>query len=221
MTNLQLPPPAVLAQLRQPEVIKLAREYRRLDELERELQAQAHKLRTAGMAEARTADTDSVADAVRNEKPIPKATAVDKAQAALDELERHLAGASQAKAGAARELIQAIEAARAKMDERLEDEALKRREALRTAVVALDGAQGELGEVLARQRWVRDFPRGKPFRAAGGHIMGLQRRSGESYAWREVLDALHAAADGSKSEDTGPQLVPGMPQMPRPQAVQV
>lgn len=212
MSNLNLPPGPVLAALKSPEVLRAVKEYRRLAELEAELQEKAYLLRTTGMAAAEAQDTDAIAEAFRRDQPIPKAGAAEVVQAQLAACERHGAGAAQAKASAAAELVEAVESRRSALAKSLGERVMALRQALQGALVALDDAQAELTEAVSLQSWVNQFPGNKPFRSSGGLVLGLIRRSGEPYAWTEVISELNRSASGAVTAAHGPMLLPGQPQ---------
>jgi hypothetical protein len=141
---------------------------------------------------AEAADRQAHADAIRHAEPEPAPVEVARLDEELAAGRRRAEAVGLAAADAWTELVAVVEAQRARWSSEIDKAVERDRKRLVEAVEALEAAAASLSVSMATLAWARRFPH-KPRMlpsAATSAVAGLVSRSGEPYAWPEVLAAL-------------------------------
>jgi len=186
LSQLKAPMPPAGA-LEDDEVLALIDTYNRLFAQARDAQDSATASERKA-TQAREADVDRYAQALRDAKPDPGKGPVEKAEAALEKAKRHADATARATLAARDELAALVSAKRDELAATAEGRAADARAGLREAVDALEAAHGRLGSELAGGAWARGFPDYKKG-GAPNRLPGLRGPNGDEY----FLDAAIAA----------------------------
>jgi hypothetical protein len=187
-------------------------ELERLNRAQRETEESRRALLTS-REEARQADLELAAKAIRGGAKAPKTRQVDAVDGEIAKLEEYAAALNEALDQVENELVESVDQLRpqrlSELVQRLADEKSRWLELIAGLEDQLDAVNG----VAALERWYRGFPGQPTFRAGSIGHLGIRGTGGDTYAPTTVIAALRDAF----AERAAPGRAPTMPVPDAPQ----
>lgn len=137
-----------------------------------------------------------LAKALKDDKPPPKLSKVQKITRDIEVCEQRLAALEEAIDLATGELIEAVDEHREAWTEDALDRVAEAKTAYQEAVEQVDVASQEMLAQIALLRWARQFPEQETsYRIRGSNVLALVAPHGDAYSLSEVVQALRENAN--------------------------